>query len=411
MSLTTYPTGLAFAEARECLCALGSARRLGVERVTLDAAFGRCLATPIHAPHDVPPFANSAMDGYALRDADLPATGERGFRLVGRRVAGDTRPLVIGPGECAGITTGAVLPQGTDSVVIKENVRLDGQTVFVRAGEPAGANVRPAGEDYRAGEPAFAAGMRLTPARVGVLASFGLTEIEVSRQPRVAVLTTGDELVPPGQMLQPGQIHDSNRYGLAGLLRRHGVARLAQIRVTDDPQALEASLLAASRTHDLIVTSGGVSAGEADFLPSVVERLGHLHFWKVRMRPGMPVLAGEIGAALLVGLPGNPVSSLTVFLTLVRPLLDAMQGATEMPPRQYARLAVPIHKTHRRAEFQRGRLESRPDGSRWTTPFPRQGSGILRSMAEADCLIVLDEAVERLAADSVVEVLPFAGTD
>lgn len=406
---SSFPTAISVAEARARIVALAAARPLPAERVALDAAYGRVLAHDVRGDADVPAYANSAMDGYALRGADLPAEGERTFALVGARLAGDGRPAAVGEGECLRITTGAPLPAGADTVVIKENVRLEGAGVVVAAGETAGANVRPAGEDYRAGEFAFAAGTVLTPARVGVLASFGLVDVAVARAPRAVVLTTGDEVVAPGMPLEYGQVYNSNRASLAGLLRGAGAQLVRHEHVRDDPAALEDALRRAARDADLVVTSGGVSAGEADFMPALIARVGRVDFWKVRIRPGMPMLVGEIGTALVCALPGNPVSGMATFLTLVTPALAALAGRSDDVPPWYARVAVPIVKNHRRAEYQRARRESRRDGSVWVTPFPRQGSGVLRSVAEADCLIVLPEETASLAVGDVVEFLPLPG--
>jgi molybdopterin molybdotransferase len=400
---------LPVAQARARVIARARGRALPHESVALEHALGRSLAAPVGAPIDVPAFANSAMDGFALRGADLPASGERAFVLVGTRFAGDGRDAAVGPGECLRITTGAPLPRGADTVVIKENVRVDGDRVIVAAGETAGANVRAAGEDFMRGDAAFDAGLRLTPARLGALASFGQTHADVVRAPRAVLLTTGDEIVMPGTALQFGQIYNSNRYSLGAMLREAGVELLRHEHVRDDPAALRAALLRAAREADLILSSGGVSAGEADFLPRLLAEIGTVDFWKVRMKPGMPLLFGTIGEALLFALPGNPVSSTATFQVLVRPALDLWAGRDpDAAPRWHARLAQPLRKTHTRAEFLRASRECRADGTLWVTPFPRQGSGVLRSVAEADCLIVVSENVQALAAGDSVEILPLS---
>lgn len=400
---------LSVAEARQRVLELGRSRRLPDESIGLEAAFGRVLAADVVAPHDQPPFANSAMDGFALRGSDLPAEGERRFRLAGQVFAGAASAPDCGEGECVRITTGAPLPRGTDTVVVKENVRLDGDTVVVGAGEAAGANVRPSGEDYRSGEIALHGGDRLTAARLGVLASLGGAAANVVRVPRVALFVTGDELVPPSQPLGFGQIHDSNRYSLGALLRQAGVEPGIVAHLRDDPDELRAALRDAGERCDLILSSGGVSAGEADFLPGLVAELGRVHFWKVRMKPGMPLLCGEIGRALVFSLPGNPVSTIATFLAFVRPALDALQGVTEPPRRWRARLAAPLIKRHDRAEFLRASLESGDDGTLRATPLRKQGSGMLRGVAEADALIFVPADVHELQAGHVVDVLPLPG--
>jgi molybdopterin molybdotransferase len=405
-----FATRLSVAQAQQRVLELCASRTLPAEAVELESALGRVLVADFVAPHDQPPFANSAMDGFALRGVDLPQGGERGLRLVGEVLAGATSAPDCGPGECVRITTGAPLPHGADTVVIKENVRTDGDDIVVAAGEVAGANVRPAGEDYRAGEIALRAGDYLTPARLGVLASLGQSRANVARRPRVALFVTGDELVPPAQPLDFGQIHDSNRYSLGAMLRQSGIEPGLVAHLRDDPAALRQALQAAGEQCDVVISSGGVSAGEADFLPGLVAEMGKVHFWKVRMKPGMPMLCGEIGSALVFALPGNPVSTIATFLALVRPALAALQGAVGTASRSWrARLASPLAKKHERAEFLRAGLEWRDDGGLWATPLRKQGSGMLRGVAEADALIFVPEEARELDAGAVVEVLPLPG--
>jgi molybdopterin molybdotransferase len=400
---------LSVAQARERVIACARGREFASESIELERALGRTLVAPVIVTLDVPAFANSAMDGFALRGADLPRDGERRFRLVATRLAGDGRIAVVGAGECVRITTGAPLPQGADTVVIKESVQVDGEYVVVAAGETAGANTRAAGEDFTRGESVFAAGQSLTPARLGALASFGFTEINVRRMPRAVLLTTGDEVVAPGSPLEFGQIYNSNRYCLGAMLQEAGVTLLRHEHVRDDPAALRDALLRAAADADLVVSCGGVSAGEADFLPRLLDEVGIVDFWKVRMKPGMPLLFGAIGPALVFALPGNPVSSVATFQVILRPALDVWAGRDPATaPRWYARLATPLRKTHKRAEFLRASRECRADGSLWITPFPRQGSGVLRSVAEADCLVVVNEDVQSLAAGDCVEILPLS---
>lgn len=411
MSLSKVPefaTRLSVEEAQRLVLELCAARRLPSESIRLESALGRVLAADLIAPLDQPPFANSAMDGYALRGDELPAHGTRRFRLIGSVLAGATSAPACGAGECVRITTGAPLPAGADTVVIKENVRVDDEAIVVVGGETAFANVRPAGEDYRVGEIALRAGDRLTPARLGVLAALGSAQAEVARVPCVALFVTGDELVPPSQPLGFGQIHDSNRYSLGALLRQAGIEPQPVAHLRDDPQALRAALRDAGDRCDLIVSSGGVSAGEADFLPRLVAELGKVHYWKVRMRPGMPVLCGEIGGALIFALPGNPVSTIATFLALVRPALAALQGAA-VPRPWRARLAAPLTKKHDRAEFLRASCATRDDGAMWATPLRKQGSGMLRGVAEADALIFVPEEASELDAGAVVDLLPLPG--
>ncbi|HEY6984770.1 MAG TPA: gephyrin-like molybdotransferase Glp [Rhodanobacteraceae bacterium] len=404
-----FPTGLSVDEARRSIADLCRQRRVAVDRVRLDRALRRVLAVDVIAPHAIPPFANSAMDGYALRGADLPREHEKRFRLTGVMLAGGGESLRLGVDECVRITTGAPLPIGADTVVIRERTRVDDGFIVIPAGQPSGANVRPAGEDLAEGELAAHAGQTLDAAQLGLLASCGFTAVPVARHPRVALLVTGDELVPLGEPLGFGQIHDSNRYTIAGLLEGIGIVPEPVAHVSDDAAALRDALLAASAMCDVVITSGGVSAGEADHVSGLVAELGRVHFWKVRMKPGMPVLCGEIGKALVFALPGNPVSSFATFLTLVRPGLLAMQGAEDPARRWFARLAAPIRKKHDRTEFLRARLDSGDDGRLRATPVERQGSGMLRGVAESDCLILVPESTQALEADDVVEVLMLPG--
>jgi molybdopterin molybdotransferase len=405
-----FPMRISVDEARARVLELAAARVRAQETIALEHALGRALADDAAIPFDLPPFANSAMDGFALRGSELPTSGERRFRIAGQILAGGAAVPAFGAHECIRITTGAPLPSGADTVVIKENVRVEGDAIVVGAGETAGRNVRPAGEDYRAGDIALRAGDVLTAARIGVLAASGRADARVTRMPRVALFVTGDELVPPTQTLGYGQIHDSNRYSLGALLRGLGIEPMPVAHLRDDPATLRAALSAAGEHCDLIVSSGGVSAGEADFMPTLIAELGRVHFWKVRMRPGMPVLCGEVGNALVLSLPGNPVSTIATFLLFVRPALLAMQGMRDDPSRRpRARLAAAVSKRHERAEFLRARLEWRDDGACWATALRQQGSGMLRGVADADVLIALPEGPCELESGAVVEILPLPG--
>ena len=404
-----FPIGISLDDARARIVDISTQRRLPNERVLLEAALGRILVSDVVAPRDVPGFANSAMDGFAVRAADLPANGEKSLRLLGQIFAGGDQAPDILPDTCVRITTGAPSPRGADTVVMKENTRKQGDAVFVSAGTPPGANLRPAGEDYRAGDLALHRGTRLTPAQVSVLASFGFSQVDVVRKPLAVLLTTGDELTAPGEALGFGRIYDSNRYSLGGLLEQQGVSLLRHERLRDDPVVLRDALCRAGEDADVVISSGGVSAGEADFLPHLIAEIGKVVFWKVRIRPGMPFLFGEVGRALMFGLPGNPVSGIATFLTLVKPALEAMTGAAARRTPLRARLRRAIHKRHARTEFQRARLECDAGGILWATPLEQQGSGMLRGVAEADALIMLPEATHEFAADDVIDVLPLPG--
>jgi molybdopterin molybdotransferase len=404
-----FPIGLSLADARSRIVEIASKYTLANESIALEFALGRVLAEDVVAPFDVPGFANSAMDGYALRGADLLADAEARLRLVGVILAGGSEALRVESGTCVRITTGAPLPQGADTVVMKENTRIDGEAIVVTPGTPTGANIRPAGDDYRAGDQALKQGVALTPARLGVLASFGFERARVACKPRAVLLTTGDELIAPGKPLGFGQIHDSNRYSIGALLEQHGVELLRHERLRDDPEKLRDALLRAGEEADIVISSGGVSAGEADHFPALVADVGKVYFWKARIKPGMPFLFGSIGRALAFALPGNPVSGVATFLAFVRPALDAMMQRRDRRANLHARLAKPVRKTHARAEFVRASLVCDEAGVLLATPLQKQGSGQLRGVAEADALIVLPEAAQEYAAGTIVEVLPLPG--
>jgi molybdopterin molybdotransferase len=401
-----YPTRIGLEQALQIVARRAAQRCLPETTVSIVDAHGRVLAGDVRAPHPLPPFANAAMDGFALRGADLPPQGQRSFALVGEVFAGAVSAPEVGEGQCARITTGAPMPAGADTVVIKENVAINGGQVVVKAGEKAGGNVRAAGEDYAKGDLAFAAGTPLGAAQLAVLAALGIDRVPVRRRPRIAVIATGDELVPPGQPLGFGQIHESNALMLATLARDADAQVVLQHCVRDDPEALRAALLDAAAEADVVITSGGVSAGEADHLPGVLRDIGEIHFHKVRLKPGMPTLFGEIGACLYFGLPGNPVASAVTYRVLVGFALRAMLGVTTVPKPTRARLDAPLHKRHARAEFARCSLRVDDAGVQWATLHAKQGSGMLRGLAETDTLALLPEGAREYAEGDVVTLWP-----
>jgi molybdopterin molybdotransferase len=404
-----FPMRIPVDEARQRIVALARSRRVAIDEVPLDRALDRVIALDVVAPHAIPPFANSAMDGYALRGADLPRDGEKRFRITGAMLAGADDAIDIDADECVRITTGAPLPRGADTVVVKENVRVDGGFAAIGPGEKAGANVRPAGEELADGELAVIAGEILNAARLGVIASCGLARIPVARRPRVALFATGDELVAPDKPLGFGQIRDSNRFSIGGLLEGLGIVAQPSAHLRDDVPVLREALAAAAAVSDVVITCGGVSAGEADHIPRLVAELGRIHFWKVRMKPGMPFLCGEIGKALVFGLPGNPLSSLATFRALVEPGLFAMQGAATEPVRWRARLVAPFAKSHDRTTFLCAFVDCDEEGRLRARLLDRQGSGMLRGVADANALVVVEDDVRQIAAGDVVDVLPLRG--
>ena len=303
----------------------------GIERVATRSALGRVLAEDIVPAIDVPAHDNSAMDGYALRAADLKA-GDTALKEIGTALAGKQFEGTPGPGECVRVMTGAVMPAGTDTVVIQEIVRKEDGKIVVPAGQKKGQNVRSAGEDLKTGVPVLRTGHAVRPAELGLIASLGIAEVMVKRRLRVAFFSTGDELASIGSPLAAGQVYDSNRYTLYGMLSRLGVEILDMGVVKDDPQLLESALRTAATNADVIITSGGVSVGEADFVKGMMARLGEVLFWKIAMRPGRPMAFGRIdsegGSAWLFGLPGNPVAVMVTFYQFVREALLYLAGRT-----------------------------------------------------------------------------------
>lgn len=404
--MSDLATRIGFDEALAIATRVAAARRLPTERIVTSRAQGRVLAGELHALVALPAFDNSAMDGFAVRHADL-ARHEVALRMTGEQFAGVSLGMQVGPGECVRVTTGAPMPDGADTVVMKENTRADGDIVRIAPGTRAGQHVRKAGEDVRVGDPVLAGGQVLTPARVALAAASGFADLEVSTRPTIAVFTTGDELVEPGLPLQPGQVYNSNRDLLMGLLREAGLEPTAWPTLPDDPARLQRTLLDAAGSFDLVLTCGAVSAGEKDHIPGLLQAHGSIHFWKVRMRPGMPLLFGSLGKSLFLGLPGNPVSVLATWLALGRQVTDAMQGREEARPRLVARLAHPWHKQHERLEFLRGHLRSSGDGVLLVEPNPADGSHRMRGAADSDALIVLPEGERRFAAGDTVHVLTY----
>ncbi|RLJ65183.1 molybdopterin molybdotransferase MoeA [Sulfurisoma sediminicola] len=370
----------------------------GHERLFIRQALGRVLAADVISPVDVPAHDNSAMDGWAVRHADLAAVGETRLKSIGTAFAGRAFEGKLGAGETVRIMTGAVMPQGADTVVIQEVAKVEEGAVVVPAGQRLGQNARRAGEDLKAGAAAIAAGKLLRPAELGIIASLGIAEVSVRRRVRVALFSTGDELCSIGTPLFPGAVYDSNRYTLWGMLTRLGCEVIDMGVVKDDPAALEAAFREAASCADAIVTSGGVSVGEADFIKQLMEQLGEVAFWKIAMKPGRPMAFGRIGGegkeddgAWLFGLPGNPVAVMVTFYQFVRPALLKLMGMDPVPefPAFPARCVEPMKKGRGRTEFQRGVLFLE-NGEWCVRPTGHQGSGILSSMARADCFIVLE---------------------
>jgi molybdopterin molybdotransferase len=381
-----------------------------IETVALKQADGRILAGDISAPLPLPPFTNSAVDGYAVRSRDLPKGAEAAFAVSGRIQAGSAATDPIRPGEAIRIFTGAPMPDGADTVFMQEDVRLDGEgRVVLPAGLKPGANVRPAGEDIPIGTAALARGRRLRPQDVALAAAFGLTEIDVMRRIRVAVFSTGDELVSPGGRRQPAQLFDSNRFMLMAMLARLGceVSDLGILR--DDRASLAAGLKQVAGHHDLILTTGGVSTGEEDHVKAAVESAGSLVLWRMAIKPGRPVAMGIISGTPFIGLPGNPVASFVTFVHVVRPTVLALAGAGQqklvpMP----VRAAFAYRKKIARREYVRVTLRKAPDGALEVTKFPREGAGLLSSLVDTDGLVELGEEITQVQPGQTVGFLGYA---
>jgi molybdopterin molybdotransferase len=386
------------------------------EAVSLTGALGRILATDVISPIDVPAHDNSAMDGYAFDGAALQADRDLTLRAVGRVVAGGSPIAHVRTGECARIMTGAVMPNGLDTVVPLELCRVDGDQVVIPAGVVhARENLRKRGEDLARGRPALRAGRVLRPADVGLIASLGLTQVEAVRQAAVAVFSTGDEVVAPGQALAPNCIYDSNRFALIAAVQRLGMRSIDFGLLRDDPTALQEALQEALERVDAIVISGGASAGDADYTRDVMARLGSVEFWKIAMRPGRPFAFGSLRArndrrVWLFALPGNPVAAMVTFYVFAREALLALAGANvEPPPTAQARSVAAIRKRPGRSEFQRGIVSRGSDGALEVRAAGSQGAGVLRSMSEANALIVLSHDQGSVAAGQPVDVWLFDG--
>ena len=410
------PNALPVAQAQEFIARLVP-RVEAVEMLPIRSALGRVLARDIVSAINVPASDNSAMDGYALRGSDLAADGDTVLTSIGTGFAGQQFGGAVQPGQCVRIMTGAVMPPGLDTVVPQEFVKLDGERVHVPAGVVrSGDNRRLAGEDLARGDAALRTGRLLRPADLGMLASLGQAEVPVLRRLRVAFFSTGDELRSLGEPLDAGCVYDSNRYTLWGMLQRLGVEVLDLGVVRDDPVALAQTFKHAAANADAVITSGGVSVGEADHTKQVMAQLGDVLFWRIAMRPGRPMAIGRINAgnggpgAILFGLPGNPVAVMVTFYAFVRNALLAMSGTTADPlPMLRAASLEAIRKKPGRTEYQRGVVTRATDGSCQVTLTGSQGSGILRSMSEANGLVVLHHALGNVAAGELVDVLPFDG--
>ena len=385
------------------------------ETVPILQALDRILARDVISPISVPPHDNSAMDGFAFRGEELSGAQATRFRVVGTALAGAAWAGQVQAGECVRIMTGAIMPSGLDTVAPQELVQVDNDHVTVPAGVlQAGDNRRLLGEDLMAGQPALAAGARLTPAACGMLASLGLPEVTVWRRPRVAYFSTGDEILSLGEAPREGAVYDSNRYTVHGMLQHLGCEVIDMGVVKDDPAALEAAFREAAAQADAIITSGGVSVGEADHTKAMMKKLGDVAFWRIAMRPGRPMAVGRIQqgdrSALLFGLPGNPVAVMVTFAAFVRPALQQLMGWQAPPvPLLKAKSLEALRKKPGRTEYQRGIVRTNAAGELVVSTTGNQGSGVLSSMVQANGLIVLGHHQGNVVVGDEVDVMVFDG--
>ena len=380
------------------------------EYVDVRQALGRTLSRDVISTVNVPPHTNSAMDGYAIRAEDILSEGYTALTNIGTAFAGKPFTGSISSGQCVRIMTGAKMPAGSDTVIMQEHAQVSDDTVRIDAGNRTGQNVRQAGEDLAMGDIALAAGKRLTPADIGLLASIGIGEIAVVRRLRVAFFSTGDELRAVGTPLGEGEIYDSNRYTLYGMLKRQDIEIIDMGVVADDRNAMSAAFRQAAQVADVVLTSGGVSVGDADYVKDIVRAEGKVDFWKLAIKPGRPLAFGSLGNAVFFGLPGNPVAVMVTFYQFVQPALRYLRGETTLRP---ARFAVPcvsaMKKKPGRTEYQRGLLQTDADGNLQVSVTGAQGSGILSSMSTANCFIVLPEQNTGVMPGDSVLVEPFDG--
>jgi len=384
---------------------------VGEERLALRSALERVLAEDVETPIDVPAHTNSAMDGYAFQYASSYENNAVELDMIGTTLAGHPFAQTVRPGQCVRVMTGSPVPNGCDTVVMQENVEFKGNKILVKRLPGRGENVRLAGEDLARGSIVLHKGTRIHPPSLGILASVGRAEVTVARRPRIAFFSTGDELRSVGQPLEAGQIYDSNRYTLYGMLHRLGVEVIDLGVVPDTREAIEKAFTDASRMADAVITSGGVSVGDADFVKETLQKLGQVGFWQISMKPGRPLAFGRVNNALFFGLPGNPVSVMVTFYQFVAPAIRRLSGENDVGSAPF--IEVPclssLHKRPGRTEFQRAILNTDTEGNLVVQSTGSQGSGILRSMSEANCFIVLDSDSGNVEAGTRVKVQPFFG--
>ena len=382
----------------------------GFEQCAVGAALGRVLSADVISAIDVPPHDNSAMDGYAVRGDDLPASGEATLRIIGECFAGHPFTQTLTPGTCVRIMTGGVMPAGSDTVIMQEHAQRKDDRIVIGSTYKRGQHARKTGDDIKRGAVVLPKGRKLTPADVGLCASLGIASVQVYRRIRVAFFSTGDELRSLGEALEPGQIYDSNRYTVHAMLTRLGVDILDMGVIRDRRVDIQNAFVCAAQNADALITSGGVSVGEADFVRQTLEALGRVNFWKIAMKPGRPLAFGTVQNAYFFGLPGNPVSAMVTFYQFVQPALRRLMGQhTVANSTLRVPLAAPIKKIPGRLEFQRGILEQSPDGRMTVRVTGAQGSHILSSMSKANCLVILPLEMGNSDAGTLVDIQAFEG--
>lgn len=380
----------------------------GTQQLNLKASLGRILASDIAAPANIPAQRNSAMDGYALNSTDRVATNPKQFTVCGTSWAGKPFQGTLQSGQCVRIFTGAIMPDNADSVIMQEAVVRQGEIIQIQENITPGDYVRHPGDDIRAGQLVLHKGKQLTPADLGLLASLGIRSISVRRSLRVAFFSTGDELRPLGNTLSSGEIYDSNRYSLHGLLQSLGIEAVDMGVIGDQTELLITAFKEAADIADVVITSGGVSVGEADLVKPVLEQLGRVNFWKIAIKPGKPFAYGALGNSLFFGLPGNPVSVMVTFQQIVKPALLQLMGREALQPlRLKVRCQSELRKVAGRLEFQRGILAPDEQGELTVTGYQAQGSHILSSMSRANCFIILPANNTGIRVGETVEVEPF----
>ena len=398
------------AEAALAQIKAGANRVKGIEKIAIREALNRILAEDIRSRINVPSGANSAMDGYALGGADIPAEGTAELTVLGTAWAGKPFAGKVTPGSCVRIMTGAIMPAGTDTVIIQEDVQVTDSGIVIDGSTRTGDNMRQAGEDIALGDLVLTQGRRLNPADIGLIASLGIAEVCVVRRLRVAFFSTGDELRSIGETLNDGAIYDSNRYTLYGMLQRMGADIIDMGVIKDDLEALEEAFAIAAANADVLITSGGVSVGEADYIKQILAKLGQVDFWKVAIKPGRPLAFGHVGDAVFFGLPGNPVSVMVTFYEFVQPALRKMIGEDSTGALTLkARCDSRLKKRPGRVEYQRGILQQDNEGNLVVIKTGAQGSGILTSMSQANCFIILPLDSSGIEPGMYVDIQPFSG--